>query len=112
MLFQVRTGKVKTHKGQVSFPGGHIEAGETAVEAALRETREEIGPAIGPIRVLGQCQQLPAGKYVCGERFEMNETGLARAPCVVSCSGPLTSLLPSVSSASHRHDRDSGLGFR
>lgn len=60
MLFQVRSGKVTTHKSQVSFPGGHIEAGETAVEAALRETREEIGAALGPIRVLGRCQEVPA----------------------------------------------------
>lgn len=42
MLFQIRTSTVKTHKGQVSFPGGHLEAGETPVEAALREAREEV----------------------------------------------------------------------
>ncbi|CAN0525287.1 unnamed protein product, partial [Ectocarpus sp. 8 AP-2014] len=53
LLFTVRSGKVSTHKGQVSFPGGHSEPGEDAVEAALRETREEIGDSLGRIDVLG-----------------------------------------------------------
>ncbi|CAM9111379.1 unnamed protein product [Ascophyllum nodosum] len=60
MLFTVRTSKVSTHKGQVSFPGGHIDAGEDAVAAALRETQEEIGDKLGEIEVLGLCQTLPA----------------------------------------------------
>jgi 8-oxo-dGTP pyrophosphatase MutT (NUDIX family) len=41
LLFTLRSGKVGTHAGQVSFPGGHIEAGETPEQAALRELREE-----------------------------------------------------------------------
>lgn len=42
-VFSVRSAKVSTHKSQVSFPGGHFEDGETAVETALREAREEFG---------------------------------------------------------------------
>lgn len=49
---------------QVSFPGGHLEPGEDAIGAALRETREEIGDSLGEIEVLGTCQTLPAGR--CG----------------------------------------------
>ncbi|CAM9491416.1 unnamed protein product [Pylaiella littoralis] len=60
LLFTVRSSKVSTHKGQVSFPGGHLEASEDAIEAALRETREEIGDNLGGIEVLGTCQTLPA----------------------------------------------------
>lgn len=60
MLFTVRTSKVSTHKGQVSFPGGHIEPGEGPIEAALRETREEVGPSLGHVEVLGTCQAVPA----------------------------------------------------
>ena len=42
-----RPETMRDHSGQISFPGGRIEEGETALDAALRETEEEIGvPAI------------------------------------------------------------------
>lgn len=46
MLFTKRSDHVGTHKGQVSFPGGHIDAGEQPEEAALRELEEELGGGI------------------------------------------------------------------
>jgi hypothetical protein len=60
VLFTVRSLTVGSHKGQVSFPGGHLVDGESPIEAALRETYEEIGHSIGPIRVLGTCQSIPS----------------------------------------------------
>eukprot|EP01138_Halocafeteria_seosinensis_P002599 gb/GECG01002657.1/.p1 GENE.gb/GECG01002657.1/~~gb/GECG01002657.1/.p1 ORF type:complete len:276 (+),score=28.42 gb/GECG01002657.1/:1-828(+) len=42
VLFTIRTDNVSTHKGQVSFPGGHIDDTESAHEAALREFTEEV----------------------------------------------------------------------
>mmetsp|Transcript_5393 Transcript_5393/g.8345 ORF Transcript_5393/g.8345 Transcript_5393/m.8345 type:complete len:210 (+) Transcript_5393:404-1033(+) len=42
LLFTVRSHKVGTHAGQVSFPGGHVEQGETMEEASIRELEEEI----------------------------------------------------------------------
>ncbi|KAF0231399.1 MAG: hypothetical protein FD175_700 [Beijerinckiaceae bacterium] len=45
ILLTERAGHLKTHAGQVAFPGGRIEAGESALEAALREAEEEIGLA-------------------------------------------------------------------
>lgn len=60
IIFTQRTEDVGTHKGQVSFPGGHIDSGETAVDAAVREAYEELGKDIGEIEVLGVCQTIPA----------------------------------------------------
>ena len=60
VLFTLRSGNVSTHKHQVSFPGGHLEAGETAVAAARREAVEELGPALAGVRVLGACETVPA----------------------------------------------------
>lgn len=41
------------HGGQVSFPGGKLEAGETPEQAALRECEEEIGIDQSKINLLG-----------------------------------------------------------
>src|SRR5262245_58728239 len=47
-----RAATLDRHGGQVSLPGGVIEAGETTEEAALREAREEVGLAAG-VTLLG-----------------------------------------------------------
>lgn len=46
--------------GHVSFPGGRVEAGESMLEAAVRETREELGLDLeGPdVRLLGELDEL------------------------------------------------------
>lgn len=55
ILFTRRTNLVESHKGQVSFPGGACDEGETTPEeTALRESTEEIGVAAANIRVLGK----------------------------------------------------------
>lgn len=43
VILTVRREEMRTHAGQIAFPGGRLDPGEDAVEAALRETREEIG---------------------------------------------------------------------
>jgi 8-oxo-dGTP pyrophosphatase MutT (NUDIX family) len=42
-----------THSGQVSFPGGKAEAGETKIQTALREAEEEVGVHPFDVTVLG-----------------------------------------------------------
>jgi 8-oxo-dGTP pyrophosphatase MutT (NUDIX family) len=54
VLFTRRTAHMRTHAGQISFPGGAIEAGDAdAVAAALRETEEETGIAPALVEPFG-----------------------------------------------------------
>jgi len=55
VLLSLRTDRVSTHKGQVSFPGGSWdETDKDYLETALRETYEEIGIDPSEIEVLGE----------------------------------------------------------
>jgi 8-oxo-dGTP pyrophosphatase MutT (NUDIX family) len=59
LLYTRRTDTVESHKGQVSFPGGAADEGETTPEqTALREAEEEIGLDPGDVRVLGRLTNL------------------------------------------------------
>ena len=59
LLYTRRTDTVKSHKGQVSFPGGACDEGETTPEeTALREADEEIGLNPNDVRVLGRLPNL------------------------------------------------------
>jgi len=48
-----RPGHLSKHPGQIAFPGGRRESGESRLDAALRETMEEIGQDPARIAVLG-----------------------------------------------------------
>lgn len=59
LLYTRRTDTVESHKGQVSFPGGACDEGETTPEeTALREAEEEIGLNRRDVRVLGRLSNL------------------------------------------------------
>lgn len=51
--FTLRPAHMADHAGQVSFPGGVIDAGETAEQCALRELHEELGVDTECVQVLG-----------------------------------------------------------
>ncbi|HZM24372.1 MAG TPA: CoA pyrophosphatase [Anaerolineales bacterium] len=64
LLFTRRTDRVESHKGQVSFPGGACDEGETAPEqTALREAEEEIGIHPNDVRILGRLANLITISY-------------------------------------------------
>ncbi len=52
-LITRRSPGLRRHAHQWALPGGRLDEGESVVEAALRETREEIGLRLGPGDVLG-----------------------------------------------------------
>jgi 8-oxo-dGTP pyrophosphatase MutT (NUDIX family) len=54
VLLTLRTATLSSHAGQVAFPGGRMDPGETPEQAALREAHEEIGLEAGLVEVLGR----------------------------------------------------------
>ena len=48
-----RSDDLRTHQGQVSFPGGRLDPGEDAPAAALREAHEEVGLDPGLVTAVG-----------------------------------------------------------
>jgi len=54
LLFTKRSRQVKTHKGEISFPGGMMDEGDSGLEeTALREAFEEIGLKREDVQVIG-----------------------------------------------------------
>ncbi|WP_435200428.1 NUDIX hydrolase [Janibacter sp. GS2] len=53
-----RSETLRSHASQVSFPGGKLDPGETAVDAALRETWEEVGVDPSTVEIVGSFPDL------------------------------------------------------
>ncbi len=61
LVLTQRAEMLNSHGGQIAFPGGKIEPGDLSpLEAALRESHEEIGVDPGHVCVLGQLDQVTA----------------------------------------------------
>jgi 8-oxo-dGTP pyrophosphatase MutT (NUDIX family) len=67
VLLTLRAAHLRSHSGQIAFPGGQVDAQDAdAVAAALREAQEEIGLPPAQVRVLGS---LPV--YTTGSAFNV-----------------------------------------
>jgi 8-oxo-dGTP pyrophosphatase MutT (NUDIX family) len=53
-----RSSRLRSHTGEVSFPGGRVDPGEAPLAAALREASEEIGLAPDEVEIVGQLSAL------------------------------------------------------
>jgi len=58
LLLTERAHDMRSHPGQVSFPGGAVDPGENVVDAALREAEEEIGLDPTSVDVFGRLPEL------------------------------------------------------
>jgi len=78
VLLTRRTDDLQHHAGQISFPGGHVEAADASPEhTALRETEEEIGLARKRVEILGRL-----------DRY-LTRTGFSVTPIVGLVAPPL-----------------------
>ena len=56
VILTVRREHMRTHAGQVAFPGGRVDPGEDSVAAAVREAQEELGLDPGLVAVAGELE--------------------------------------------------------
>ncbi|HZF75862.1 MAG TPA: CoA pyrophosphatase [Acetobacteraceae bacterium] len=78
ILLTLRSARLSSHAGQVAFPGGRIEPGESAEAAALREAAEEVGLDPRLPRILGRLPDHLTG------------TGYRVSPVIATIEPPVT----------------------
>ncbi|USA40167.1 CoA pyrophosphatase [Pelagerythrobacter marinus] len=61
VILTQRPAGMRDHPGQVAFPGGKIDPGENAIEAALREAEEELAMQPAHVRVIGATDRYQTG---------------------------------------------------
>ena len=71
LVLTKRAEHLNRHRGQIAFPGGRIDAGDAGeLEAALRESEEEIGLDPSHVKILGRIDQVMAA-YARGADNEL-----------------------------------------
>ena len=58
VLLTRRSWELRNHRGEISFPGGRVDPGETSVQAALREAYEEVGLNPTTVHLVGELSHI------------------------------------------------------
>lgn len=58
LVFSRRAETLAAHSGQIAFPGGSVEPGETLERAVVRETEEEVGIPASSVELIGRLDDL------------------------------------------------------
>lgn len=58
LVFSRRSDQLPAHAGQIAFPGGAVEPGETLEETAMREAQEEVGIPPATVELIGRLDDL------------------------------------------------------
>ena len=59
VLLTVRSSRMRSHQGEVAFPGGKLDLDEGIEEGAMREAQEEVGLDPASVRVVGHLTSMP-----------------------------------------------------
>lgn len=73
VLVQHRLAKPTNPWCGLTFPGGHVEPGESVTASAIREIREETGLAVSRLRMCGVVEWETIGKRTCGAPAEVGD---------------------------------------
>lgn len=81
LILTKRTEKLRSHSGQIAFPGGRIDPGDPTPEfAAIRETEEEIGIGAETIEIVGRMPD-----YISGSGYRISPVlGVAKPDFVLT----------------------------
>jgi 8-oxo-dGTP pyrophosphatase MutT (NUDIX family) len=59
VILTVRSSRLRSHTGEVAFPGGRLDPGESVEDAARREADEEIGLDPSSVEIIGRLNPMP-----------------------------------------------------
>jgi 8-oxo-dGTP pyrophosphatase MutT (NUDIX family) len=77
VLLTRRSQQLRQHKGEISFPGGRMDPGETATQTALREAHEEVGLDPSLVTIVGELSHV---NTVVSMSYIIPKVGLLDAP--------------------------------